>query len=199
MACSARIVKSFNFFPKRSNLDLWQGSEYAYLSITTHWPAEWPWNMYCMWHIQRILSFIVNSGILSHKNFIKIYSGVFRTLFNAHILRTCHIQNFAIFRILAYSEPYLFRYVQAYSIVVVIITLTFFFLFYLKYFWTKFKRFSPFYNMSARHEQHECDTSETQATRVQRECYTNNTSATRVKYFDFDKDTSKNIFFTPIY
>ena len=155
--------------------------------------------MYCMWHIQRILSFIVNSGILSHKNFIKIYSGVFRTLFNAHILRTCHIQNFAIFRILAYSEPYLFSYVQAYSIVVVIITLTFFFLFYLKYFWTEFKRFSPFYNMSARHEQHECDTSETQATRVQRECYTNNTSATRVKYFDFDKDTSKNIFFTPIY
>ena len=153
--------------------------------------------MYCMWHIQRILSFIVNSGILSHKNFIKIYSGVFRTLFNAHILRTCHIQNFAIFRILAYSEPYLFRYVQAYSIVVVIITLTFFFLFYLKYFWTKFKRFSPFYNMSARHEQHECDTSETQATRVQRECYTNNTSATRVKYFDFDNDTSKSIFSHP--
>ena len=37
------------------------------------------------------------------------------------------------------------------------------------------------------HEPHECDTSATQTTR----------SATRVKKFDFDNDTSKNIFSHP--
>ena len=36
-----------------------------------------------------------------------------------------------------------------------------------------------------------------QTTRVQHECYTNDTSATRVKNFDFDSDTSKNIFLQP--
>ena len=42
---------------------------------------------------------------------------------------------------------------------------------------------SLIYNMSARHERHEC--------------YTNDMSATRVKNFDFDDDTSKNIFSQP--
>ena len=45
-----------------------------------------------------------------------------------------------------------------------------------------------------RHKQHECNTSETQETRVQHECYTNDASATRVRNFDFDNDTSENIF-----
>ena len=49
----------------------------------------------------------------------------------------CHIQNFAITRILAYLGPEIiqnpvhianFRYIQAYSIIIVITTLTFFFL-----------------------------------------------------------------------
>ena len=70
---------------------------------------------------------------------------------------------------------------------------------------------SLIYNTSARHERHECDTSDTNAslaTRVQRkwdtsdtsavqvrhECFTKNTSARRVKNFDFDNNTSKNIF-----
>ena len=61
--------------------------------------------------------------------------------------------------------------------------------------------------MRARHERHECDTSEKQGTQVQRmcgtsatltkrvqhECYANDTSATQVKNFDFDSHTSKNI------
>ena len=44
------------------------------------------------------------------------------------------------------------------------------------------------------------DTNNTSATRVrqkQQECYTNNTSATLVKNFDFDNDTSENIFPDP--
>ena len=56
---------------------------------------------------------------------------------------------------------------------------------------------SLIYNTSARHERHECDTSDTSktgATRVRHECHTNDTSATRVKNFDFDNDSSKNIF-----
>ena len=52
--------------------------------------------------------------------------------------------------------------------------------------------------------QHKCDTSNTSTTRVRNErtgatqvrheCYTNDTSATRAENFDFDNDTSKNIF-----
>ena len=41
------------------------------------------------------------------------------------------------------------------------------------------------------------DTSATRATGVRRECNTNDTSATRVKNFDFDNDTSENIFSHP--
>ena len=53
---------------------------------------------------------------------------------------------------------------------------------------------SLIYNTSARHERHECDTSDTSATQVRYECYTNDTSATRVKKFDFDNCMSKNKF-----
>ena len=69
-----------------------------------------------------------------------------------------------------------------------------------------FERFASFvncegssliYNTSARHERHECDTSDTSVTQVRYECYTNDTSATRVKNFDFDNDTGKNIFSHP--
>ena len=62
----------------------------------------------------------------------------------------CHIQNFAITRILAYLGPEIiqnpvhianFRYIQAYSIIIVITTLTFFFFaFNLTYFPPKFKK-----------------------------------------------------------
>ena len=58
-------------------------------------------------------------------------------------------------------------------------------------------RSSLIYNPSARHEQHECDTSDTNATRatqVRREYYTNDTSVTRVKNFDFYNDIRKTIF-----
>ena len=66
--------------------------------------------------------------------------------------------------------------------------------------------------MSTRHEQHECDTSDTNATWVRHECNTSETWATRVchkcdtgairttrvrhewKNLDFDNCTSKNIF-----
>ena len=54
--------------------------------------------------------------------------------------------------------------------------------------------------MSARHQRHECDTNNTnatRATRVQHECYTSDTSVTRVKKFDFDNCRSKNIFSHP--
>ena len=60
-----------------------------------------------------------------------------------------------------------------------------------------FIRSSLIYNTSARHERHQCDTSDTsatQATRVQQKC---DTSGTQVKNFDFDNDTSKNIFSHP--
>ena len=56
---------------------------------------------------------------------------------------------------------------------------------------------SLFYNTSARHDRHECDTTETRVTRVQHECYTDDKSATGVKNFDFDNDTSENIFSYP--
>ena len=36
--------------------------------------------------------------------------------------------------------------------------------------------------------------SQTRATRVRQQCYANETNATQVKNFDFDKDTSENIF-----
>ena len=36
--------------------------------------------------------------------------------------------------------------------------------------------------------------SATRTTRVQHECHTNDTSVTRVGNFDFDKDTSENMF-----
>ena len=39
--------------------------------------------------------------------------------------------------------------------------------------------------------------SATRTTRVRHECYTNDTSATLVKNFDFDNQTSKNIFSHP--
>ena len=54
-----------------------------------------------------------------------------------------------------------------------------------------------------RHKQHECNTSETQATRVEvsailttrehQETYKNNVSVTRVKYFDLGYNTTENI------
>ena len=61
------------------------------------------------------------------------------------------------------------------------------------------------------HERHKVDTSKTRATRVRHDHYTNDTSATwvlhkrhecdtsatRVKNFDFDNDTSENIFSHP--
>ena len=44
---------------------------------------------------------------------------------------------------------------------------------------------------------HKCNTSAARTTRVRHECYMDGTSATRVKNFDFDNDTSKNIFSYP--
>ena len=58
------------------------------------------------------------------KNSVIAYSGILRAC-SARILRTlywgllylglCHIQNFGLFRTLAYSESCLFRHIQAYS------------------------------------------------------------------------------------
>ena len=60
------------------------------------------------------------------------------------------------------------------------------------YFWLSYcdenqieRKSSLIYNASARHDQHECDTShtsETRATRVQQECDTSATRATRVRH-----------------
>ena len=61
------------------------------------------------------------------------------------------------------------------------------------FYYAKF-RSSIIYNTSARHE---WDRSDTSATQVRHECYTNNTSATWMQNFDFDSDTSKNIFLHP--
>ena len=65
------------------------------------------------------------------------------------------------------------------------------------------------YNTSARHEQHECNTSatlvtrvwrewvtsDTSATQVQHECYTNDTSATRVLHDRHKRETSEKFSF----
>ena len=48
-----------------------------------------------------------------------------------------------------------------------------------------------FYNASARHVRHQCDTSETRAKRVRHESYTSDTNATRTKNFDFDNETNE--------
>ena len=52
-----------------------------------------------------------------------------------------------------------------------------------------------------RHEQHECVASKAQVlneeTKVRHGCYTNGTSATRMENFDFDNDSSENIFSHP--
>ena len=57
------------------------------------------------------------------------------------------------------------------------------------------------YNTTAKHERNECDTSDTNATRVRHKGHECDRSATRVlherhewKIFDFDNYTSKNIF-----
>ena len=115
---------------------------------------------------------------------IQAYCGIFRTLCNSCIFRTCHIQNSGIFRtqdifstlsrhILEYSEhcvcnarimrtlPHselchiqnlaylgpeaysnsgLYRHIKAYSIIIVLITLTFFFYFNLHTFARNLKR-----------------------------------------------------------
>ena len=77
------------------------------------------------------------------------YSVIFTTLCNARILTTlphselCHIQKFGIFRSETYIESCClgtFWNICAYSIMLVIITLTSFFHFSLKYFSTKFKK-----------------------------------------------------------
>ena len=49
-------------------------------------------------------------------------------------------------------------------------------------------------NTSVKKVQHECYKNNTSATR---ECYTNDTSVTQVKNLDFDNDTGKNIFSHP--
>ena len=126
--------------------------------------------MCCMINIQKILSIIVNSDKFRHTHvysdifghtvgylkpcvtlaysepcLIQNPTGIFRTLRNAY-WEPCHIWKFAIFRILAYlvpkscSEFCLFRHIQASSIMIVTITLTFFFHFNLKCFSTKFKK-----------------------------------------------------------
>ena len=92
------------------------------------------------------------------------------------------------------------------------------------YLWRSLFWSSLIYNMSARQERHECDTSATQATRVWherrdsdtsetiarhywdtsdtsaarvQECDTNDTSVTGVKNFDFENGTKGNIFSHP--
>ena len=65
-------------------------------------------------------------------------------------------------------------------------------------------RSSLFYNISALHEQHKCDTSDMSLTRALHERSERDTIATqmtrvqkRVKNFDFDNDMSENIFSHP--
>ena len=60
-------------------------------------------------------------------------------------------------------------------------------------------RSSLIYNTSARHERHECDTSDTCATQVRHESYMNDTSATRVKNFFLITTRVKTYFHTLIF
>ena len=54
---------------------------------------------------------------------------------------------------------------------------------------------SLIYNMSAKHEQHECDTSATLATRVRHEWHKCDSSATRVLHEQHECDTSEKFRF----
>ena len=56
---------------------------------------------------------------------------------------------------------------------------------------------SLFYNTSARHDQHKCNTTATRVRHRRHECDTNSMIATQVKNFDFDNDTSEIIFSHP--
>ena len=56
---------------------------------------------------------------------------------------------------------------------------------------------SLFYNTSARHKRHKSNTRATWTTRVLHKRHECDTSVTRVKNFDFDDDTSHNIFSHP--
>ena len=113
------------------------------------------------WHIYRTLYIIVNSDIFRHIHVlfrhVQSYYGILRTLCNSFIFRTLPYSESwyrtqDIFRtcwraILAYSErcvtlaeSCLFRHIQSYSIMILVITLTFFFHVNLKYFSTKFTK-----------------------------------------------------------
>ena len=92
-----KYLKTTIVFPKNSILDLWQGSEYACLSISTNWPVEWPCALYCFSHIQkpaiiRTLSIILNSDIFRLIpvvfRHIQPYRGIFGTLCVSCMFRT---------------------------------------------------------------------------------------------------------------
>ena len=106
-----KLLKAIIIFPKRSVLDLWLGSENAYLSISTDWPLEWPRAMYSIIHIQTP-SIIANSDIFRHihvsylamlrhisnprhiQNPVKAYPSIFTTLCNTRISRTLPYSEF---------------------------------------------------------------------------------------------------------
>ena len=52
MECFVKIVEAVTIFSNLSILDLWQGSEYAHLSISTHSLVEWYRAVYFIRHIQ---------------------------------------------------------------------------------------------------------------------------------------------------
>ena len=116
-------LKTIIIFPKRSILDLWSGSEYVSQYVLIDLQSGLV--LCIVWYILRILHIVVNSDIFRIQY-------VFRTL-SKNILEysercsthayweTCDIQNFAIFRILAYLGPEAYRgsclcrHIQAYS------------------------------------------------------------------------------------
>ena len=96
-------------FPKHSILDLWPGSEDAYLSISSNLLAEWPRAMYCMIHIQ-------NPAYYRKFRHSQAYSCLTKTYLESCV--TLAIQNPAIFRILACLESKTYselKHILAYS------------------------------------------------------------------------------------
>ena len=163
MECFTKIVDSYNCFSKALYLRSLTGFWVALLSLSTHAMYCMRHIQNSAYyrkfkHIQPhfgIFWTLCYSSIF--RPLVYLESGIFRTrdifkILSRHILAYLkhrvapaywehwNIQSFSILaclRLETYSEAYWFRRIQVYSIMIVVIILTFFFHFNLRYFWTK--------------------------------------------------------------
>ena len=94
-------------FRERPILDLWQGSEYAHLSISTHWLVEWPLAIHSMRHMKNFVYYRKLRYIQAYSHPVQTFSAILRSF------KT--LCNYCIFRTLSYSESWYIqnpRYIQ---------------------------------------------------------------------------------------